>query len=192
MTSHMTACRRVAGEDLAADGRGHRGSDLAQGKGADVALFTSEYSFKVDRKGRVSVPADYRAALSGQSFQGIVVIPAMGEQALDGYANDRLEAMARAIDVPGTYDEEERDEAELLFAQARRLPFDGEGRVILPEECIKHAAIDEQVIYAGLGPSFRIWNPVAYTEHKARIAERARAKGRSLRLRPAPPTGGAR
>lgn len=157
-----------------------------------MALFTSEYSFKVDRKGRVSVPADYRAALAGQSFQGIVVIPAMAEQALDGYANDRLEAMARALDVPGTYDEEERDEAELLFAQARRLPFDGEGRVILPEECIEHAGIGEQVIYAGLGPSFRLWNPVAYTEHKARIAERARAKGRSLRLRPAPPTGGAR
>lgn len=176
---------------LAEIGKSHWGSEGAQGKGADVALFTSEYSFKVDRKGRVSVPADYRAALQSQSFQGIVVIPAMGEQALDGYASDRLEAMSRALDVPGTYNDEEREEAELLFASARRLPFDGEGRVILPEECIQHTGITEQAVYAGLGPSFRIWNPTAYSEHKARIAERARAKGRQLRLRPAPPAGGA-
>lgn len=157
-----------------------------------MALFTSEYSFKVDRKGRVSVPADYRTALSDQSFQGIVLIPAMGEQALDGYGNDRLEAMARALDDATVYSEEERDEAELLFAQARRLPFDGEGRVVLPEECVKHAAIGEQVIFAGLGPSFRIWNPEAYAQHKARITERALAKGRPLRLRPPPPAGGSR
>jgi len=158
-----------------------------------VALFTSEYSFKVDRKGRVSVPADYRAVLArhDQSFQGIVVIPALGEQALDGYANDRLEALARALDDPGTYDEDEREEAELLFAQARRLPFDGEGRVLLPEECVKHAGIGEQVTYVGMGPTFRIWNPDAYAQHKARITERALSKTRRLRLRPAPPAGGA-
>jgi len=157
-----------------------------------VALFTSEYSFKVDRKGRVSVPSDYRAVLQGQSFHGIVVIPAIGEQALDGYGNDRLEALGRALDDPNTYDEDEREEAELLFAQARRLPFDTEGRVLLPEECIQHAELGEQVTYVGLGPTFRIWNPAAYAQHKARITERALAKPRRLRLRPAPPSGGER
>jgi uncharacterized Tic20 family protein len=40
---------------LQAAAEGRAGADEAQGKGADVALFTSEYSFKVDRKGRVSV-----------------------------------------------------------------------------------------------------------------------------------------
>ena len=191
MCSHMRPAALLPIEEATEAARPRAGADEAQGKGADVALFTSEYSFKVDRKGRVSVPADYRAALASQSFQGIVVIPAIGEQALDGYGNDRLEAMARGLDHSGVYDAEERDEAELLFAQARRLPFDGEGRVLLPEECIRHAAIGEQVVYAGLGPSFRIWNPEAYTEHKARITERARAKGRPLRLRP-PPAGGSR
>lgn len=151
-----------------------------------MALFTSEYSFKVDRKGRVSVPADYRAALATQAFQGIVVIPAYGELALDGYANERLEAMARALDDPELYSDEEMEEAQQLFSEARRLPFDGEGRILLPEECVAHAGLSEQVVYAGLGNHFRLWNPEAYAERKARIREQAAAKGRPLRLRPLP------
>ncbi len=154
-----------------------------------VALFTSEFSFKVDRKGRVSVPADYRAALATQSFQGIVVIPALGEQALDGYGHDRLEAMARALDDPGVYgSEEELQEAQHLFSEARRLTFDSEGRILLPEECLAHAGLTEQVTYAGLGNHFRLWNPEAFNAHKARIRQQAAAKGGgSLRLRPLPP-----
>lgn len=151
-----------------------------------MALFTSEFSFKVDRKGRVSVPADYRAALSTQAFQGIVAIPVLGELALDGYGHDRLEMLARSLDDPELYSDEERDEAEMLFSLARRLPFDGEGRILLPEECLSHAGITDQVVYAGLGPSFRLWNPEAYAAHKARIRERAAASGRPLRLKPAP------
>ena len=151
-----------------------------------MALFTSEYSFKVDRKGRVSVPADYRAALATQSFQGIVVIPASGEQALDGSGHDRLEAMAQALDHSGVYSEEEMEEAQLLFSSARRLPFDGEGRILLPEDCIQHAGLGDSLTYAGLGKHFRLWNPEAYAAHKARIREQAAAKGRPLRLRPVP------
>lgn len=155
-----------------------------------VAIFTSEFSFKVDRKGRVSVPADYRAALATQSFQGIVVIPAFGEQALDGYAHDRLERMAQALDHPEIYSEEEMEEAQFLFSEARRLPFDGEGRILLPEECMAHAGLTESVTYAGMGNHFRLWNPEAFAAHKAKIRQQAAAKGRPLRLRPVPPVPG--
>ncbi len=154
-------------------------------------MFTSEFSHKVDRKGRVSVPAEYRNSLASQSFQGIVVIPVWGERALDAYGNDRLEDLARSLDDPGLYDEDELVEAQQLFTEARRLPFDGEGRILLPEECVAHCELGEQVVYAGMGPHFRLWNPEAFADHKARIRERAAAKGRPLRLRPPPPARGA-
>lgn len=156
-----------------------------------MALFTSDFSFKVDRKGRVSVPAEYRSALADQSFQGIVVIPVYGEQALDGYGHDRLEALSRSLDDPDLYDEEELVEAQQLFTEARRLPFDGEGRILLPEECIAHCGLSDQVTYAGMGPHFRLWNPEAFKAHRERIREKAKSKGRPLRLRPPPPARGA-
>lgn len=160
-------------------------------QGNKVALFTTEYAYKVDRKGRVSVPADYRQALASQSFQGIVIFPADGLQALDGYGHDRVEQLAEALDNPELYGEDELALAELLFAEAHRLPFDADGRVLLPEACLKHAALTEQVTFAGHGKYFRLWNPAAYESYKAAQRAKMAATGKSLRLKPIPKTGGA-
>jgi len=149
-----------------------------------VAMFTSEYPFKVDRKGRVSVPADYRTVLAPQAFSGVVLMPALGEQALDGCGIDRLQALSDALDDPEVYEtQDEVEEAELLFGMSKRLPFDGEGRIILPEDLREHAKITDQVTYVGHGPTFRIWNPEAYAQHKGRILERSARAGRTPALR---------
>ncbi len=152
-----------------------------------MALFTSEYPFKVDRKGRISVPADYRTVLSQETYPGIVLIPVRGQLALDGFGNGRLEELAEALDDPEIYeDEDELEQAKQLFAEARRLPFDGDGRIVLPEEVRAHAQIDEKAIYVGGGSTFRLWNPEAYEAHKAKLNAQATAKGQSIRLRLAP------
>lgn len=152
-----------------------------------MALFTSEYPFKVDRKGRISVPADYRTVLSQESYPGIVLIPARGALALDGFGNGRLEDLAEALDDPEIYDDdEELEQAKQLFAEARRLPFDGDGRIVLPPEIRDHAQIQDKAIYVGGGSTFRLWNTDAYAAYKAKLNENATAKGQSIRLRLAP------
>ncbi len=151
-----------------------------------MALFTSEYPFKVDRKGRVSVPAEYRATLSQQRFAGIVLVPVWEEPAFDGFGHDRLEELAASLDDPEVYDEEELEEVQQLFSEARRLPFDGDGRIVLPEDVRAHADITDQVYYVGRGTTFRLWNPAAYNEHKAKIRSSAKSKGKTVRLRLAP------
>jgi MraZ protein len=40
-----------------------------------VALFIDTFVNRIDRKGRVSVPATFRAALAGQTVQGIIAFP---------------------------------------------------------------------------------------------------------------------
>jgi len=56
-----------------------------------VGLFLSTFVNKVDRKGRVSVPASFRAALAGQSFAGIVVYRSFKNSAIEGSGYKRLE-----------------------------------------------------------------------------------------------------
>src|SRR6202012_5346523 len=73
-----------------------------------LALFSSTYFNKIDRKGRVSVPAAFRAALTGQTFAGIVVFPSPKLQALDAGGYDRIEDIATSLDgVPEFSDEYE-------------------------------------------------------------------------------------
>ena len=63
-----------------------------------MELFLSTFVNKVDRKGRVSVPATFRAAVADQSFPGIVVFPSFKYEALDGSGIKRMEEMTRAAE----------------------------------------------------------------------------------------------
>jgi len=47
-----------------------------------MALFLDTFVNKLDRKGRVSVPAAYRQQLASQPFQGIVAMPSFKHRAI--------------------------------------------------------------------------------------------------------------
>jgi MraZ protein len=144
-----------------------------------LALFSSTYFNKIDRKGRVSVPAAFRAALTDQSFAGIVVFPSPKLQALDAGGYDRIEDIARSLDgLPEFSDEYEALQS--VLGEAEQLPFDGEGRVILAQALIDHAGIGEQVAFVGVGRSFQIWEPVRFQQHRDEMRERVRQRGFTL------------
>ena len=152
--------------------------------GEEVELFLSTYVNKVDRKGRVSVPATFRAAVADQSFPGIVVFPSIKHKALDANGIRRMEEMSERLNALDEFSEE-HENLSLLFADAQALPFDPEGRIVLPEKLVQYAHISETAAFVGLGRSFQIWEPNRFADHQAMLRERARRQGTSL-----PPLGG--
>ena len=100
--------------------------------GAALALFLSTFVNKVDRKGRVSVPATFRASLTGQAFNGIVAYRSFKLPSIEAGGIDRMEEMSARIDTLDEFSED-RDSLSSIFAEAQQLAFDGEGRVVLPE-----------------------------------------------------------
>jgi MraZ protein len=152
--------------------------------GEEVELFLSTFVNKVDRKGRVSVPATFRAAVADQSFPGIVVFPSFKYDALDASGIKRMEEMSAR---QNTLDEfsDEHENLGMLFADSQALPFDTEGRIILPENLAGYAHITECAAFVGLGKSFQIWEPTRFADHQSMLRERARRQGTRL-----PPLGG--
>ena len=131
-----------------------------------MALFMSTYVNKVDRKGRVSVPATFRTAIADQSFDGIVAFPSLDYEALEATGIDRMEAVSAGLDEIEQPDEQQ-SLATLILARSQRLPFDPEGRIVLPEKFAAHAHITESAAFVGLGPTFQIWEPNRFAEHEA-------------------------
>jgi MraZ protein len=147
--------------------------------GAGVALFLSTFVNKVDRKGRVSVPATFRAALAGQNFNGIVAFRSFKLPALEASGIDRMEEMSARIDALDEFSED-RDALSSIFADAQQLAFDGEGRIVLPEILCQHAGITENAAFVGLGRTFQIWEPQQFERHQQELRERARRQGTVL------------
>ena len=127
-----------------------------------MTTFLSTYTNKVDRKGRVSVPADFRAELIHHSRQTIVVFASPTEGFLYAWGyDDFLKFADRIKRLPAMSKERQRLSRNILAA-ARPLAFDAEGRILLPENFLQTAHIGEQALFAGMGDYFIIWNPDAY------------------------------
>lgn len=149
-----------------------------------MTSFLSTFENKVDRKGRVSVPAQFRAALAGEAFQGIIAYPSMADRAaIDAFGRSVLEELNRK-----QFERKLEDgnfEAALLggdsvvdtiMALAHELPFDGEGRIVLPAALTGPAGITDRVTFAGRGSRFQIWAPEAWNRHQSAAVEALRQR----------------
>lgn len=141
-----------------------------------AVLFLSTFHNKLDKKGRVSVPASFRSALSGQSFQGIVGFPSPTLPAIEGFGMDRMERLSQQVDRLDLFSEDQQDWAASIFSEAQPLAFDSEGRINLPDTLREHARITETVVFVGRGPTFQIWEPEAFSLYQKEARERLREK----------------
>jgi MraZ protein len=151
-----------------------------------MALFLDTFINKIDRKGRVSVPASYRQQLAGQPFQGIVAMPSFKHRAITCGGIDWMAGIEREIAARVSLFSEEHDDLSMaVFSDAKQLTFDTEGRVVLPPSLIECARLGEVAAFVGRGATFDIWEPTALDAYKAQARSRALDKGRTV------PRGGA-
>jgi MraZ protein len=149
-----------------------------------VELFLSTYVNKVDRKGRVSVPATFRSTLATHRHAGVVIVfPSFRVPAIDGTGSDRMEEMQRRLEGLEQFSDEYENLSQ-LFADTHLLTMDGEGRIILPDILKEHAHLTSEAAFVGLGATFQIWDPTRYAEYREAVRERSRRQGATL-----PPSG---
>ena len=145
-----------------------------------MTLFLATYINKLDRKGRISVPAPFRAALSVQAFQGIVLFRSSAHVCLEGFAMTRMEELGKKLDQLDMFSSAQDDLATVIFGDAVPLPFDGDGRVVLPVDLAAFAKIDEQAAFVGMGSKFQIWNPELLDARRAEARSRVKDQGLTL------------
>lgn len=149
-----------------------------------MAALIGRHVNKIDKKGRVSVPKPFRDALSDQSFAGIYVFPSFKYSAIEAAGEDFIDRIVTSLDGLDMFSDEQDDLAAAILENSHSLPFDPEGRVVLPRDLIEYAGIKTQVAVVGRGTRFQIWDPKGYEGHRLQAFERARARGATLKLRP--------
>lgn len=124
---------------------------------------------KVDAKGRVSLPADYRAIVKDAESE-IVCYRSLSAPCIEGCLEDLLDKLACDMeDSLDFFSQKQDDLTNLIFGDAKRYPFDSTGRIMLSEKLLKHAEITDSAIFVGKGRKFQIWNPQNWAKEEARI-----------------------
>ncbi len=133
-----------------------------------VLAFTGEHTQKVDKKGRMSIPAPYRRVLEsgdpkwaeGLSPRVVIVYGQHLKNELQAYTVAEHEKIVGEIyAMPRERTADKKRLAHLMITQSTELEVDKDGRVILPLKLREKLKIEEGEIYfRGMGDSFEMWN----------------------------------
>ena len=144
-------------------------------------MFLSSYENKLDKKGRVSVPATFRSHLSSLGYSGFISYPSFNYSALEACSQDRIEKLSKLIDSLNPFEEKRDFFATSILSESVNLQFDTEGRVSLSEKLINHAKIKNNILFVGLGKTFQIWDPNIFEKFKIEAKKKAYKNRESLK-----------
>jgi len=144
-------------------------------------MFLSSYENKLDKKGRVSVPASFRSHLSALGYNGFIAYPSFNHEALEACSQDRIEKLSSTIDSLNPFEEKRDFFATSVLSESASLLFDGEGRVLVSEKLLSHAKIKNNILFVGLGKTFQIWEPKIFERFKVVARKKAYQNRASLK-----------
>jgi MraZ protein len=157
---------------------------IREGRKMKMSVFLSKFNNKIDKKGRVSVPASFRSILSSSEFSGVVLYKSFTLPAIEGCSMARMTALSNGVDQFDLFSNDHEDLSATLFADAHMTAFDTDGRILMPGDLQNFANLTDQALFVGAGPIFRIWHPDAFGTYQAQAKERLSQKGLTLPLTP--------
>src|SRR5215813_10806301 len=135
--------------------------------------FVSTFTNKIDAKGRVSIPAPFRAILERDGYAGgIHCYPSLEAPALDAGGQSLAQKIDGLLDGLPDYSDERDELSVALYGDVHILSLDPEGRIVLPEALRAHAGLTAQATFVGLGQKFQMWEPRRFEERRARAREK--------------------
>ncbi len=147
-----------------------------------MALFVGGHEQKVDGKGRVSVPAQFRSILGKNAT--FYAFPALSHRGAECRTEEYMESLSDLIEGLDPMSDEQVRLSEAIFGMSHPLTPDKDGRVVLPDAICQHAGISAKVVFVGSGKSFQIWDPAQHQVYQQQVRDLALSDRQALRRRP--------
>jgi MraZ protein len=145
--------------------------------------FVSNTINRVDKKGRVSIPASFRAALGDQSR--LHAILSVDHPVVEAGGSEFLDMNMKRLSQMDPFSEEYEMWSFCMVGDADELKIDTEGRIILTDHIREHTGVSDQVAFVGRGHFFQLWEPERFRAYREEARAAVRRMRRSLGSRPA-------
>jgi MraZ protein len=124
-------------------------------------VFTGEYRHTVDDKGRMAVPAKFRAQLAGGGFISRWIDGCLAVHTRDGWdqLQDRVSGLAITDSAARLFQRQ-------IFAGALEAELDRQGRVLLPAYLRDEIGIDGDAVVVGIRDHAEIWAPDRWATYR--------------------------
>ncbi|AQS47750.1 cell division/cell wall cluster transcriptional repressor MraZ [Thioclava nitratireducens] len=133
-------------------------------------MFIGEYTFKVDSKGRVSIPALFRRELEEGDPERpnkdrprmVIVYGADTQKMLQIYTQAAFEALAADIAALPRGSKRRTILQRMVLSKSHPTEVDPDGRLVLPAALRTKIGLDKEAYFSGVGETFEIWNPETF------------------------------
>jgi MraZ protein len=129
-----------------------------------MSSFKGSYTYSVDSKGRINIPAKLRKSVSPDANDTFVVTRGY-EQCLFVYPLDEWNVLEKAIRDLSASDPKHRFFMRTLLQYATESQLDGQSRISIPKELLQLAGIENEVLILGVLERIEVWNPRTYQEY---------------------------
>jgi transcriptional regulator MraZ len=127
-------------------------------------VFTGEYRHAIDGKGRVAVPARFRAELAKGAFVSRWI-----DSCLAIFPKPEWERLAnRVADLPFS-DAGARVFSRFVFSGAFEFALDGQGRLVLPAGLREFANLTTDAVVVGARDHIELWEPGQWATYSAEM-----------------------
>lgn len=145
-----------------------------------INLFLSQYSNKIDKKGRVSLPSSFRSVILSEKKSELILFKSLKFAAIEGCSYQRVEKIAERIENLDIFSDDQDDFSTSIFSEIIPTKLDREGRILLPEILKNYSNILNEVTFIGQGHYFQIWEPKAAVERQKKSRARLKYEKKTL------------
>jgi MraZ protein len=138
-------------------------------------MFIGEYNHNLDDKGRLAIPAKFRAILK----KGAVVTKGL-DNCLFLYSREQFETIAKKFAALPISQAKARAFTRHMLAGAMDVEFDNQGRITLPEYLRQFSGLGKSIIIAGLYNHLEIWDEAAWVRYKGEAERNSNAIAEEL------------
>lgn len=138
-------------------------------------MFIGQYNHNLDDKGRLAIPAKFRAILK----KGAVVTKGL-DNCLFLYSKEQFTKMAEKFSALPLSQSKARAFSRHMLAGAMDVEFDNQGRITLPEYLRSFSGLKKGIIIAGLYDHLEIWNESAWNKYRSESDKNSNAIAEAL------------
>ena len=124
-------------------------------------MFIGEYNYKIDLKGRLSIPKQLRRLL-----KGTVVLTRGLDNCLFLFPSKDWQQIANKIQQLPLSQANSRAFSRLMLAGAMEIKLDKQGRILVPDYLRQYAGLNKAVVLAGVYNRLEIWDKDKWEKYK--------------------------
>ena len=129
-----------------------------------MALFLSTAVYLLDDKNRVPMPPKYRPFFDGPAF-----LTSGKDPCIEVYTQDDFESAASEVKLLPKDSPEGREARRKFFSDGDTVMKDSQGRLLIPGHLIAHARLVKDVVVAGAGDWFEIWDKTMWESRNGAV-----------------------